>query len=312
MSCLTSLTGFVCTKEVLCNSSDCGLVSIGLAALTVVSALGQGTDTAQVRATVTDGSGALVPNAKVMMTNEGTGVAGTLTTDQAGLCIFNAVQPASYTIKAWTDGFKTSVREHVVLRVGQQIDLVFSLEIGSAAQTLVVEGEAPQINTVSGALGTEVTNRYIIDMPLLDRNLASLSYLAPGVTEVTGSSINTLGGTNFVSNGQRYATAEFRLDGGLASAPEGGEGDATNVAYLPSVELIQEFKAAKQQLLRRVRQQRWDRGQYRYQVRDQSVSRQRLVSPHPRIANDFFQLSGPARRAITRTTSTVPPWAVPS
>jgi len=215
---------------------------IVLTMLVTAMALGQGTDTAQVRATVTDASGAVVPNAKVMMTNDGTGVPATLTTDQAGLCIFNAVQPASYTVKAWADGFKTSVRDRVVLRVGQQIDLLFSLEIGSAAQTLVVEGEAPQINTVSGALGTEVTNRYIIDMPLLDRNLVSLSYLAPGVTEVTGSSINTLGGTNFVSNGQRYATAEFRLDGGLASAPEGGEGGTTNVSYLPSVESIQEFK----------------------------------------------------------------------
>jgi hypothetical protein len=50
------------------------------------------------------------------------------------------------------------------------------------------------------------------------------------------------GGTVFASNGQRYATAEFRLDGGILSNPEGGEGGSTNVQYKPSVEAIQEFK----------------------------------------------------------------------
>ncbi|MFN7993134.1 MAG: carboxypeptidase-like regulatory domain-containing protein [Bryobacteraceae bacterium] len=213
-----------------------------LAVCIVFTANGQGGDTAQVRTTVTDSTGASIPAAKVSMTNEGTGVAVNLPTDQSGLCIFNTLQPASYTVKVQAEGFKAAEQQHVVLRVGQQLDLQFSLEVGAVSQTMVVEGQAPLINTVSGALGTEVTNRYIIDMPLLDRSLTSLSFLAPGVTEVTGASVNTLGGTTFASNGQRYATAEFRLDGGLASAPEGGEGGTTNVSYLPSVEAIQEFK----------------------------------------------------------------------
>src|SRR6185437_14854670 len=64
------------------------------------------------------------------------------------------------------------------------------------------------------------------------------------VTESAGSGIsdNYPSGTNFISNGQRNATAEVRLDGALTTAPEQGEGGNTNVYYQPSVEVIQEFK----------------------------------------------------------------------
>ena len=69
-------------------------------------------------------------------------------------------------------------------------------------------------------------------------------FLAGGVTETTGSGTQDSypSGTNFVSNGQRNATAEVRLDGALTSAPEQGEGGTTNVYYQPSVEIVQEFK----------------------------------------------------------------------
>jgi hypothetical protein len=69
-------------------------------------------------------------------------------------------------------------------------------------------------------------------------------FLAGGVTETTGSGItdNYPTGTNFVSNGQRNATAQITLDGSPISAPEQGEGGNSNVYYQPSVEIVQEFK----------------------------------------------------------------------
>jgi hypothetical protein len=79
-------------------------------------------------------------------------------------------------------------------------------------------------------------------MPLFDRNPTSLIFLAPGVTNVNGGDVNGLGGLNFSSNGQRTFTSEFRLDGAVASVPEGGEGGTNNITYEPSVEGIQEFK----------------------------------------------------------------------
>jgi len=225
--------------EQLCRISACLLV---LFVFTSVLALGQGVDTALVRVNVTDPSGASIPGAKVTMTNDGTRVDFRCITDPAGSCRFNALKPASYTAKVEADKFKTDLREHVVLQVGQEVDLNFVLQIGSASTTITVETGAPQINTVTAELGTTVAGNYILDMPLFDRNPNNLIFLAPGVTNVNGGDVNALGGLNFSSNGQRTFTAELRLDGAVASAPEGGEGGTNNVTYKPSVEGIQEFK----------------------------------------------------------------------
>ncbi|MGC4053407.1 MAG: TonB-dependent receptor [Paludibaculum sp.] len=215
---------------------------VGLSTLATRPALAQGSDTALLRGAVTDSSGAAVPGAQVTLTDLATGVSGKAITDGVGRYTFNALKPSTYSASVEAQGFKTSTQTNITLRVGQQSDLSFALEIGSATQTIEVKSDAALLNTVSGALGAEVTNKYIVEMPLLDRNVTSLAFLAPGVTEVTGTKVADFGGTMFSSNGQRYATAEFRLDGGIASHPEGGEGGTTFVGYLPTVEAIQEFK----------------------------------------------------------------------
>ena len=82
------------------------------------------------------------------------------------------------------------------------------------------------------------------DIPLYNRSFFGLVFLAGGVTETTGAGINDNypSGTNFVSNGQRNATAQVSIDGSPLSAPEQGEGGNSNVYYQPSVEIVQEFK----------------------------------------------------------------------
>jgi hypothetical protein len=222
-----------------CRLSACLLVFLALASGFVI---GQGLDTALVRINVTDPSGASVPAATVTMRNDGEGVDFTCATDQSGNCRFNTLKPASYTAKVMASNFKVAVREHIVLHVGQAVDLNFALEIGSEATTVTVEAGAPQVNTVNAEIGTTVSGNYILDMPLFDRNPNNLIFLAPGVTNVNGGDVNALGGLNFSSNGQRTFSSELRLDGAVASAPEGGEGGTNNVTYKPSVEGIQEFK----------------------------------------------------------------------
>ena len=142
---------------------------------------------------------------------------------------------------ASSSDFKTLVQPNIVLRVGQQSDLDFKVQVGQHTETIEVNSTAPLLNTVSAAQGTQVNRDYLINLPLEGRNIADLTYLTPGITEVSGCGINCTGGTNFASNGQRYATAEIRLDGSLASTPEGGEGGSTNGRYMPSVEALQEF-----------------------------------------------------------------------
>ncbi len=225
-----------------------GLLGLLIPSSSPDSAFAQATiNSAQLRGTVQDASQAAVPRATVVATNEGTNVSERVTSDEEGRFIFNKLQPASYTIKVEAVGFKTAVKSGVVLRVAQQSDLDFSLEVGEITTTVEVKAVAPLLNSVSAALSTQVDNRYITNVPLLGREIAQLAFLAPGVTTVQGDPFSNsptgFTGTNFNSNGQRSSTAEIRMDGSLASIPD-GTGDGTSFFYpfsQPSPEIVQEF-----------------------------------------------------------------------
>jgi hypothetical protein len=204
----------------------------------------QGTYTAQLTGVVTDASGAVVPGAKVTLTDEGTAVAANTVTDDRGIYVFTGVRPSTYTIRVEAQNMAAQERKAVTLAVSQQATLNFALKPGSVSESVIVSSQAPLLDTGNAALGTDVTNEYVRDIPLVNRSMFGLVFTAGGVTETTGSGTQDSypSGTNFVSNGQRNATAEVRLDGALTSAPEQGEGGTTNVYYQPSVEIVQEFK----------------------------------------------------------------------
>ncbi|PYV73721.1 MAG: hypothetical protein DMG97_10685 [Acidobacteria bacterium] len=204
----------------------------------------QASYTAQIRGVVKGQSGALVPNATVTITNDATGISQISRADDRGLYILTGLRPAVYTIKADATSFRSAEEKNVVLQVAQQTTIDFTLHPLGLITTIDVTTAAPLLDTENAALGTDVTNEYVRDIPLYSRNMFGLVFLAGGVTETTGSGItdNYPTGTNFVSNGQRNATAQITLDGSPISAPEQGEGGNSNVYYQPSVEIVQEFK----------------------------------------------------------------------
>jgi hypothetical protein len=152
------------------RSVPLGVLAIA-ASLLPTRSLAQGTDTALVRGAITDSRGAFIPGAAVTMTNDGTGVVDKATTDRVGRYTFEVLKPASYTAKVEATGFKTAVRNNIVLRVGDQTDIDFTLQVGSVTQTVEVKSAAPLLNTVSAALGTQVSRQYLINLPLEDRNI---------------------------------------------------------------------------------------------------------------------------------------------
>ncbi len=214
---------------------------IFLPALFLSYAWGQATFKAQLRGVVQDATGAVVQNAKVTLTGEATGVSESAVTDAEGRYLFNNLTPASYDVKAEADGFNTTHEAHVVLRVAQQSELDLKLNVGQVSSVVEVTGEPVLLNSTSVELGQEVTSRYVTEVPLFDRDLSKLAYLAPGVTESQGFQADQTK-ENFVSNGQRNSSAEIRLDGGLTSTPEAGEGAMFWAHFQPSIEIVQEFK----------------------------------------------------------------------
>jgi hypothetical protein len=222
-------------------SAACWLV--GMLFLVPV-AFGQASYTSQVRGIVTDQTGAVVQGAQVTITNDGTAISTTTHTDDRGLYTFTGLRPASYTMKVEAQGFQSAERKQIVLQVSQQTTIDFSLKPPGVLATIEVTAATPPLDTESAALGTDISNEYVRDIPLYNRSIFGLAFLAGGVTETTGSGVNDNypSGTNFVSNGQRNATAQITLDGSPLSAPEQGEGGNSNVYYQPSVEIVQEFK----------------------------------------------------------------------
>jgi Carboxypeptidase regulatory-like domain len=204
----------------------------------------QSTYTAQLTGVVKDPSEAVVQGAKVVLTDQATNVAMTTKTDARGVYVFTGIRPATYTIRVEAPNFAAEQRKDLALAVNQQATLDFTVKPGTVSEVVTVTEKAPLLDTGNATLGTDVTNEYVKDIPLINRSMFGLVFLAGGVTETTGSGTQDSypSGTNFVSNGQRNATAEVRLDGALTSAPEQGEGGTTNVYYQPSVEIVQEFK----------------------------------------------------------------------
>jgi len=209
-----------------------------------VAAWGQAAYEAQVRGTVSDQSGALVASASITITNNATNISQVAHTDDHGQYFFVGLRPAAYTIKAESKGFRVSEKTNVVLQVDQQTTVDFVLHPLAVSETMEVTETAPLLDTESATLGTDISSQSIKELPLMNRSFFGLTFLAAGVTEVSGAgtSDNYPAGTNFTSNGQRNATAEIRLDGSLLSAPEQGEGGNSNVYYEPLVEGLQEMK----------------------------------------------------------------------
>lgn len=221
-----------------------GLIAFWMMFVCTASALGQASYEAQIRGTVTDQSGAVVVNATVTITNDATNISQQTQSDTHGQYFIVGLRPAVYTIKAESKGFEINEKKNIVLQVDQQTTVNFVMHPSSVSETMEVTTTAPLLDTESATLGTNINSEYVKELPLMNRDFFGLTFLAAGVTEATGSGTqdNYPSGTNFVSNGQRNATADIQLDGTLLSAPEQGEGGNSNVYYEPLVEGLQEMK----------------------------------------------------------------------
>ena len=188
-----------------------------------------------------DSTGALVPGAKVVLTDLQKGFAFTATSDSNGRYLFRSIPPGTYAIAAEAKGFGKVTSAPFKVDVNENATANLTLNIAGMTETVQVEAAAQTIQTEDATTGQVVNRRYINDLPLIDRNIESLTSLAPGVTAMDDQCPEPCLGTNFVSNGSRGATADFLLDGASVtnSEPNGG---ITSVTYLPSPEAVEEFK----------------------------------------------------------------------
>jgi Carboxypeptidase regulatory-like domain len=190
---------------------------------------------------LTDPSGAIIQGAKITLLDEQKGYKFTTTSSNEGRYLFASIPPGSYTVTAEMEGFEKTVRTHIRLNVSENPTANLTMKIAGGSQTVEVKGQSTTIATEDAVTGQVVDRRFINDLPLIDRYVLDLTYLAPGVTDQ--SDANSIGdtGTNFISNGSRGASADILVDGASITnfEPNGG---ITAVTYVESPEAVEEFK----------------------------------------------------------------------
>ena len=190
---------------------------------------------------VLDAGGSPIPNAKVRVTNASTGEARDATTDAQGNYVVPLLNPSVYTVKAEAQGFKTAVKEGLQLNVNQAATLDLQLELGSMTTQITVSADVPLLEDANADRGGLIDAESVKEYPLNARNPFMLAMLSPGVNfdgELTYQRPFDNGAIAEWSINGSQRKNEFLLDG----APNNAQAGGNNIAYVPPVDAVQEFK----------------------------------------------------------------------
>ncbi|HMD85205.1 MAG TPA: carboxypeptidase-like regulatory domain-containing protein [Terriglobia bacterium] len=219
-------------KERLLSVAACLLLM-----LLMVSPLQAQIDTGRILGTVKDQSGAVIPGAKVTLTNEGTGLSLTVTTGPSGYYVFPGIRIGSYRIEVEVPGFQKFVHSGMTLHVQEDAVVDATLVPGAVTQTIEVKAAAPVLQTQNASLGQTVGSQVIDNLPLNGRNWTQLAELGSGVTY---SQPDSSGRPYFAANGHPLEQNDYRLNG-INNNDEAWTLPEPYVA-LPPPDAIAEFK----------------------------------------------------------------------
>ncbi|HEX9119278.1 MAG TPA: carboxypeptidase regulatory-like domain-containing protein, partial [Terriglobales bacterium] len=189
------------------------LLLVLLSLFTVLTASGQQT-TGQLNGTVTDVSGAVVTNAQVSARNPETGLQRTATTGATGDYVIALLPPGNYDVRVQAQGFTTALQKNVSLLVGRSVSLDFQLKPGAANEVVEVTSEPPIVDLTHSDIGGNVTPTEIKDLPVRDRNFASLMALVPGVRPAPNFDPTKSRSGTVSAGGSDGRAWDYNVDGG--------------------------------------------------------------------------------------------------
>jgi Carboxypeptidase regulatory-like domain len=204
-----------------------------LLAFTFVCAVPANADNlyASIRGTVTDPSGAVLPEVALTATNVATGLTYDTKTSAAGTYVFLQLPIGDYTVKAGKSGFKAFTTHGIHLSVNQVYVVDAKMELGAITEEVTVMANAVQVEMSTPQLGSVVNSQQIVDMPLIGRNWVNLQQTQPGVVAASD------GRGEFATNGSQSQQNSFLINGT----------DTNDLALntrliIPSPDAIQEFR----------------------------------------------------------------------
>src|ERR1700734_3819051 len=191
--------------------------------------------------TVTDPSGAAVSNAKITVLNQGKGTTDQTTTNESGNYTVTHLIPDVYQVRIEAPGFKTIEFKNVALSADtdQRVDGQFA--VGSATEQVEVTAEAEELKTDRADVSIEFNQKYVEDLPIMNRNFTSFELLSPGTQKMVGwshaATENPQGSQQIFVNGQHFSGTAFELDGTDNQDPILGI-----IVVNPNLDAIQETK----------------------------------------------------------------------
>jgi len=224
-------------------------ILIGLLTAALHSAPAQlAVTTATLAGTVTDPSGALIPQATATLTSPEQGISRTFTTDSSGHYSFGQLPASTYSLAIRAKGFKEYTQNGIALDAGRSATQDVQLSLGSESQQIIVNEQASVLNTDNANISADINAKQAVDLPLNLRNVFGLVALNSSVTE--GSLYQTMmgGGAAYGDSADQdisffnfaggfFGTTAYIVDGTWDTASDWG-----SVIYVPSVDGVQEMK----------------------------------------------------------------------
>lgn len=218
------------------------LVCLFLLALAATLLPAQST-TQQISGTVKDGSGAVIPSARVTVLHISTGQTRSTGVNESGYYIVTNVPLGDYEVTAEASGFKKWTQKNVKVDINAKATVDATLEVGGVNESVTVSADSAQIETSSGDVGRLITGQQATNLQLNGRNFTQLLSLIPGVATTNRSAMDLFGGygSNMSAqsaNGGRTDTFSWNIDGVDNKDNGGGGNNFVNI----NPDAIAEFK----------------------------------------------------------------------
>jgi hypothetical protein len=187
-----------------------------LSSVWVSSAMGQAVY-GSIIGTITDPSGAAVPNAKVTVTSQTKGTSVETTTNESGNYTVTHLIPDVYTVRVEGAGFKALQFRDIPVSADADTRADGHFQVGSASEQVEVTAEAPQLKTDRADVSIEFNERDVEDLPVLNRNFTTFELMSPGTQKMVGwshaATENPQGSQQIFVNGQHFSGTAYELDG---------------------------------------------------------------------------------------------------
>ena len=194
--------------------------------------------TGSIYGTVTDATGAVIPEAKVTVKNVATGQSYTHESGGSGDYSFPTMDPGQYDVSVQHQGFQSEAQNNIRLDANQNVHADFALKTGSVDQTVTVNADLTQVDTRESQIAMTIDQKSIADLPSVNRDAYNLLTITPGVTNYSADTqTGSRAGTQVSVNGLGQNNTAYYLDGAYDTTVWKFGGD-----LLPNPDALQEFR----------------------------------------------------------------------